>query len=50
MYKVFNMGIGFIVVTRPEFASEVRRFLDSRDLNNCVLGEVAAGPGGVQVV
>jgi len=50
MYKVFNMGIGFIVVTRPEFVSEVRQFLDSRDLNNFLLGEVAAGPGGVQVV
>lgn len=50
MYRVFNMGIGFVVLTRPEFATQARQFLDGCGLKNFVLGEVADGPQGVQVV
>lgn len=50
MYRVFNMGIGFVVLTRPEFATQTRQFLDGCGLKNFVLGEVADGPQGVQVV
>ncbi len=50
MYRVFNMGIGFIIVTRPEFVSPARQFLDSQELDNFILGEVTAGPQGVQIV
>lgn len=50
MYRVFNMGIGFVVLTRPAFAGKVQTFLTGKGLKNWVLGNVSEGTRGVEVV
>ncbi|HQO58252.1 MAG TPA: phosphoribosylformylglycinamidine cyclo-ligase [Candidatus Omnitrophota bacterium] len=41
MYKTFNMGIGMVLVVRPQDAVPVRNFLARRRLKTYVIGEVA---------
>ncbi|MBN1557498.1 MAG: phosphoribosylformylglycinamidine cyclo-ligase [Lentisphaerae bacterium] len=43
MYRVFNMGIGFVLVVRPADATRVRRRVPSARL----IGRITAGSGGV---
>jgi len=49
MYRVFNMGIGMVVVTRPETAEGVVAFLRSSGERAMVIGEVVAGPRAVHL-
>jgi len=47
MYRVFNMGIGFVLAVRPTYANGVRRILRRAGEQPVVIGRVAAGKGRV---
>jgi phosphoribosylformylglycinamidine cyclo-ligase/phosphoribosylamine--glycine ligase/phosphoribosylformylglycinamidine cyclo-ligase len=46
MYRVFNMGLGMLVVVAPEEASAFQAGLDEA---SWVVGEVVAGARGVRL-
>jgi phosphoribosylformylglycinamidine cyclo-ligase len=50
MYRVFNMGVGMVVVVAPERAGAVLRFLEVRGHRGWVIGEVTRGAGRVRLV
>ena len=50
MYRVFNMGIGFVLVVNPYFAESVQRQLAEHRIKSWVIGEVCEGERGVRVV
>jgi phosphoribosylformylglycinamidine cyclo-ligase len=50
MYHVFNMGIGFTLIVRPQFANAIQGDLTRAGSPNWVIGEVKAGPRGVDSV
>jgi phosphoribosylformylglycinamidine cyclo-ligase len=45
MYRVFNMGIGFVLIVRPAFALSVARQLDKLGETVYRLGAVRRGRG-----
>jgi phosphoribosylformylglycinamidine cyclo-ligase len=45
MYRVFNMGIGFVLVAAEESAEEVLNALEELDQAAFVIGEVCSGSG-----
>ncbi|MCC7292896.1 MAG: phosphoribosylformylglycinamidine cyclo-ligase [Phycisphaerales bacterium] len=47
MFKVFNMGIGFVFVVRPRFAAGVTRVLREAGEDPIRLGEINSGSGRV---
>lgn len=47
MFRVFNMGIGFVVVVRPRAAEAVQSRLARHELKTWVLGHVEAGQRAV---
>jgi phosphoribosylformylglycinamidine cyclo-ligase len=47
MFRVFNMGIGFVLIVRPRFASGVLRVLTAAGERPTVIGEVRRGSGKV---
>jgi len=47
MFRVFNMGIGFVLVVRPAFAASVGRFLRRRGEDVFEIGTVRRGEGRV---
>ncbi len=49
-FRVFNMGIGFVLVVRPEHEEEVRRRLAESGEEPVRIGEVEAGERGVEFV
>lgn len=50
MYRVFNMGIGMILVVDPSGEAEIRRHLESVSIPGYPLGAVGEGKGGVRFV
>lgn len=50
MFHVFNMGIGFALIVRPSFADSIRRQLSRTGSENWIVGEIKAGPRGVDYV
>lgn len=50
MYHVFNMGIGFTLIVRPQVASSVQEDLTRAGSPNWVIGEIRAGQKGVDTV
>jgi phosphoribosylformylglycinamidine cyclo-ligase len=48
MRRTFNMGIGYVVVVRPEDAEPARRFLHGAGESVFDIGEIEAGPRGVR--
>ena len=48
MYRVFNMGLGFILIVRPKHADTLREHFTKKGLDNWVLGEVTAGETAVE--
>ena len=50
MYHVFNMGIGFALIVRPQFVDSIRRQLTRSGNENRIVGSVAAGSRGVDYV
>ena len=47
MYRVFNMGIGYVLVVRPHFVEAVAQKLRRQGEQVAVLGRVTAGTGRV---
>jgi phosphoribosylformylglycinamidine cyclo-ligase len=50
MFHVFNMGIGFTVIARPQFADAIQSDLQAAGSPSWVIGEMQAGPRGVDYV
>lgn len=50
MFRVFNMGIGFVVIIRAQFADAVRRMLHESGANAWLIGEVRRGERGVEYI
>ena len=50
MYKVFNMGIGYILIVRPAFADSIATHLKQSGESPIVLGEITKGTGMVHLV
>ena len=50
MYKVFNMGIGMVVVVAPDSVDAALKSLIASDESTYLIGEVVAGEKGVQGV
>ena len=46
-YKVFNMGIGMVIVLRGGVVEEVQKILKEHDLNSWIIGNVVPGNGEV---
>jgi len=49
MYRVFNMGIGFVLVVRSRFTAGVERRLATLGVNPVVIGQVVPGRGRVYI-
>lgn len=47
MERVFNMGLGLVLLVSPFYADTVRRILDKCGVENFVIGKVEQGPKGV---
>jgi phosphoribosylformylglycinamidine cyclo-ligase len=50
MFRTFNMGIGYVVVVRPEAADTVGARLTAAGEEVFVIGEVVAGARGVELI
>ncbi len=50
MYRVFNMGIGFVVICSPFYAESIQRQLNHDRIPTFVIGEVIEGEPGVDLV
>ena len=50
MYHVFNMGIGFTLIVRPQFVDSIRKQLTRAGSENWVVGEIKQGARGVDYV
>ena len=48
MYRVFNMGIGYVIISRPRDASKTMALLEKLRQNPFVIGKVAKGTRKVQ--
>ena len=47
MFRVFNMGIGYVLIVRPHFAESIQHALRRSGEQVCVLGRVEPGSGRV---
>ena len=50
MYRVFNMGIGYVVIVKPHFALAVREKLEKQGETVHTIGKVVKGSGDVRMV
>ena len=50
MYKVFNMGIGYVLIVRPSFAESITTHLQQLGESPINLGEITKGTGKVHLV
>jgi phosphoribosylformylglycinamidine cyclo-ligase len=50
MFRVFNMGVGFVVIASPSFAKSIVSQLAKDGVWAWVIGEVREGEPGVEVV
>ncbi len=50
MYRVFNMGIGYILIVRPAFADSIMSHLEHLGESPIVLGKITSGTGKVHVI
>ena len=48
MWKVFNMGVGYVLVVEPKDVDEARRCLSEAGIDPFVLGRLDTGPGEVE--
>src|SRR5262249_32886535 len=48
MYRVFNMGIGFVVLASRYYAESIQRQLAEEGVPSWVIGEVREGEPGVE--
>ncbi len=49
MYRVFNMGIGYILIVRPAFADSIKSHLEQFGESAIVIGEITNGTGQVHL-
>jgi phosphoribosylformylglycinamidine cyclo-ligase len=49
MFRTFNMGIGYVLVVRPDAADSVRARLTGAGEDVFAIGEVTAGERGVEL-
>lgn len=47
MARVFNMGLGLVLIFNPHYESTIRRILDDHQMESWKIGEIKAGPQGV---
>ncbi len=50
MFRVFNMGIGYVLIARPAFADSVVQKLVRHGEEPCVIGEIVKGTGEVRIL
>jgi phosphoribosylformylglycinamidine cyclo-ligase len=50
MFRVFNMGIGFVMIVSPYFAESIQRRLEEDRIKTYDIGEVREGEPGVEFV
>ena len=50
MFHVFNMGIGFALITSSHFAGSIQRQLADHRIRSWVIGEVVEGEPGVDLL
>jgi phosphoribosylformylglycinamidine cyclo-ligase len=50
MFRVFNMGIGYVVIVRPAFAESVVEKLAKHGEQPAIIGEIVKGTGEVRLV
>lgn len=50
MYRVFNMGIGFVMVIGERYRRRIRRILKRKNVETVIIGEVVRGDGGVELL
>ena len=50
MYRVFNMGIGFVMIVSPFFAESIQRQLTEEGVPTHLIGEVRDGDVGLEFV
>ncbi len=50
MFRVFNMGVGFVVIVSPYYAESIQRQLQVVRVPTFVIGEVREGEPGVEFV
>lgn len=48
-YRVFNMGVGLILTTKPEYVDPLLKLVESKSFRGYVLGEVVPGRGLVRI-
>ncbi|HMF11196.1 MAG TPA: phosphoribosylformylglycinamidine cyclo-ligase, partial [Gemmataceae bacterium] len=48
MYRVFNMGIGFVMIVSPYYVESIQRQLEEDRVRTFVIGEVREGEPGVE--
>jgi phosphoribosylformylglycinamidine cyclo-ligase len=49
MYRVFNMGIGMVLIVNPSKAVRISRVLDNAGYKHSVIGEAVPGKGKVKI-
>ena len=50
MFRVFNMGIGFVVIVSRYYAESIQRQLKEERVPTYIIGEVREGEAGVEFV
>jgi phosphoribosylformylglycinamidine cyclo-ligase len=50
MDRVFNGGIGFVIIAAPHYAESIRKQIAQHGIDSYVIGEVIAGEPGVDMV
>jgi phosphoribosylformylglycinamidine cyclo-ligase len=49
MFKVFNMGIGFVLIVKPPYVDRVMRILKRRGEQPVIVGKIQRGKGKVRL-
>ncbi len=49
MYRVFNMGIGFVLITRARSAATIQRLLERAGTTPRIIGRIRRGRGRVEI-
>ncbi len=50
MFRVFNMGIGFVVIVSSYYAESIQRRLEEDRVRTFIIGEVREGEPGVELL
>jgi phosphoribosylformylglycinamidine cyclo-ligase len=50
MFRVFNMGVGFVAIVSPFYAESIQRRLNEERVPTYIIGEVREGEPGVEFV